>query len=131
MPLVVQPPIKLYMHTHFMPTVNHYLGRSRLGRVYKKDNARSFQHKLMERFVCKYPDFRPINKGKIYIKVMFRFKDRRRRDNDNYMKCIKDALNGFAYDDDSRIWKEKSVRLEPKRGRRRHKVMIRITQFQP
>ena len=33
-------------------------------------------------------------------------KDRRRRDNDNITKTIKDALNGIAYVDDSQVAEE-------------------------
>ena len=44
-----------------------------------------------------------IMKGPLRVSVVFSFKDKRRRDVDNYLKSTLDCLTGVIYDDDSQI----------------------------
>jgi crossover junction endodeoxyribonuclease RusA len=44
-----------------------------------------------------------IMKGPLRMSVVFSFKDKRRRDVDNYLKSTLDCLTGIIYDDDSQI----------------------------
>jgi Holliday junction resolvase RusA-like endonuclease len=42
-------------------------------------------------------------KGTVTVSVVFSFKDKRRRDTDNYLKSTLDCLTGVLYEDDSCI----------------------------
>ena len=48
---------------------------------------------------------RPILQGEIEITIRLYFRDKRRRDWDNFHKLTMDALNGIVYKDDSQIKK--------------------------
>ena len=43
--------------------------------------------------------------GDCYIEIALFFKDKRRRDIDNYNKLVLDALEGIVYEDDKQIQK--------------------------
>ena len=42
--------------------------------------------------------------GVFHVQAKFYCKDRRRRDLDNLLKCVMDALQPGVYDDDSQVW---------------------------
>jgi len=43
-------------------------------------------------------------KDKLRLRIRFYFKDKRRRDLDNYQKALIDALKGVVFEDDSQIF---------------------------
>jgi crossover junction endodeoxyribonuclease RusA len=48
---------------------------------------------------------RPVFTEELSVKISFYFKDKRRRDIDNYNKILLDALTGIVYSDDKQIIK--------------------------
>lgn len=87
------------------PSLNHYLMRHRFG-VYKTKGAKEFQERVavaihnINKDTAKFP-----MSGELEIDLKFVFKDKRRRDWDNYAKVLCDAMNGIVYVDDSQIKK--------------------------
>jgi Holliday junction resolvase RusA-like endonuclease len=49
-------------------------------------------------FKASYPGFKPLDKVKLTYR--FRWPDNRMRDDDNYQKLMRDALEGFLYTND-------------------------------
>ena len=107
----------------FPPSVNHYYRRvgprtliSREGRAYR-DKVCSVLAALG----------RPLLAGRLAMAVEAYPPDRRRRDLDNLIKALADALqHGGAYQDDSQIDLLAIARREPDRG---GAVIVRLDQF--
>ncbi len=101
------------------PTVNHYWGKS--GKSwYTLKKVRGFKEKLAWTVLSKKENRQIIssiyNKG-VEVDIEVYIHDRRRRDIDNMLKGILDALKGIVYSDDSLVSSVKiSKRLsqEPK-----------------
>lgn len=82
-----------------LPSVNHYKGFSRSGRVYKQKKTLLFEKK--------FKDSLPPNPKKLTGKVKVHFKctfgSKRKRDLDNALKVPQDCLSGIFFDDDEQI----------------------------
>jgi crossover junction endodeoxyribonuclease RusA len=75
--------------------------RSYRGKFILSEEGRQFK-RHMAAHIEKMSGIRLI-KGPVNMSVVFSFKDRRRRDVDNYAKATLDCLTGVLYDDDSQI----------------------------
>ena len=83
--------------------------RGRNGRFYTPKETVAYERAVARACVAaggKCPHYR----GPVELEVVCYFTDRRRRDLDNVLKAVADALNGVAYGDDSQI-----VRAEVRR----------------
>ena len=60
--------------------------------------------------------YRPSPNDLFNVKVCFNFKDRRRRDVDDYFKLLIDALTGLIWSDDSQIIMLTGVKVQPSAG---------------
>ena len=75
--------------------------RGRSGRWYTPQATRSYEAKVG--WMAKAAGIHAPHDGPVGLKVRLWFPDRRRRDADNVVKAIMDALNGLAYSDDSQV----------------------------
>ena len=48
--------------------------------------------------------------GKVSVEIIFQFKDRRKRDIDNHLKTILDAIKGHLFEDDSEIYEIRATK---------------------
>ena len=83
------------------PSVNHYTKASRYGGRYLSKEALAFK-KETHRRIAPFAPQEP-SKNRLVVKVIFGFKDDRRRDLDNYLKVTLDSLQGIVFADDSQI----------------------------
>lgn len=121
----LSPPRALTLELPYPPSVNHYWRRvgprtliSREGRLFR---ARVSSMLALRRI-------RPVS-GALDVRVLIHPPDRRRRDLDNAMKALLDALeHGGAYDDDFQI-----DHLDITRGSvvPEGKVIVYITEVRP
>ena len=81
------------------PSVNHSY-RAYRGRVVLSARAREFKQRVADNLPA---DFNKIT-GKVKLEITFSFKDRRKRDIDNYLKVLLDSLKGLAFEDDDQIY---------------------------
>jgi Holliday junction resolvase RusA-like endonuclease len=84
--------------------------RGRNGRFYTPKETKAYERAVARSFVAAAGGIRPHYCGPVELEVVCYFSDRRRRDLDNVLKAVADALNGVAYGDDSQI-----VRAEVRR----------------
>jgi len=54
----------------------------------------------------------PITRGSVEVRITYFHSDEVKSDMDNISKCIMDALNGVAYDDDKRVRFQDSERYD-------------------
>lgn len=64
------------------------------GKKYKEDLREAIKQQVKEL---------PLWKDKVEVKLWLYFKDKRRRDIDNYNKIILDSMEGLIYEDDKQI----------------------------
>lgn len=83
----------------FPPSINKYY-KSWRGRVVLGAEGRSY--KQVVGGICLEQRCKPL-RGNLYAGIQFFPPDRRRRDLDNFLKCLLDALEGFCYEDDYQI----------------------------
>lgn len=67
--------------------------------------TRQAEQRIQQRLWAAYPRLVPY-RGLLRLVVTFYCSDHRRRDSDNLLKLLKDAINGRAYLDDSQVVKE-------------------------
>ena len=82
------------------PSINHYYGTMRSGQKYIKPAGVAFRKEVAALL------FQRIYKmtGRVKIDIRVHFKDKRKRDIDNVIKSLLDALtHAGAWDDDSQI----------------------------
>jgi len=79
-------------------SVNKYY-RSWQGRVLISKDGREFK-KEIDVYLNNYKKI----KGKIYLKLILHFKDKRKRDVDNYAKVLIDCLKNKLFEDDDQIY---------------------------
>lgn len=81
-------------------SVNHYFG-SKGTRRFITEKGREFKsqfHELLPKDLVKIT-------GNVELCIHFNFKDRRKRDVDNYLKLLLDCLKNVVIDDDDQIYK--------------------------
>lgn len=81
-----------------IPSVNHYFKSDRNGRKWVTKEALEFKERVRDAA----SRFKKIE-GDVYLSFTWYAKKKGRGDLDNKFKCILDALNGIAYDDDKQI----------------------------
>jgi len=107
----------------YPPSVNHYWRRVGARTLISREGRR-FRERVCARLASRTA--RPMS-GRVAVHVTAHPPDRRRRDLDNAMKALLDALaHGGIYEDDGQI-----DRLEIERGERvpGGKVVVRITEM--
>ena len=84
------------------PTINHYYGNRRNGGgKYIKPKGKAFRHNA---YLCWLEAGRPYAEGRIAMRVQAYPPDHRKRDLDNILKAVQDALQAAgAYEDDCQI----------------------------
>ena len=85
------------------PTVNEFMAIFR-GRRIKTVKCREFKKEAQKQLIEQFSDVLLIN-SQIKVKINLYFKDKRKRDVDNYLKAIFDSLTGAVIEDDSLIKK--------------------------
>lgn len=91
--------IDLHLVLPYPPSINSYYGRTRTGQVYIKEKGRDYRKHLVET-INSLETF----SERIQLEVLLFPPDRRRRDLDNILKCLLDALtHSKVYEDDSQI----------------------------
>ena len=83
---------------------------SKSGRVFKAD-------------IAKYLDINKKICGPIKLTLIFHFKDKRRRDVDNYAKVLIDCLKNVLFEDDDKIY---VLHMEKEIGMPENKIFIDI-----
>ena len=86
--------LKIPSNNTYYRNVGHRVLISKNGRQFKKD----FQS------LCIAKGIKQI-KGKVDVDIKFYFKDKRKRDIDNYFKGLLDSMKDFVIEDDSEIIK--------------------------
>lgn len=81
-----------------IPSVNHYLGRTKSGRTYLAEQAKEF--KKLIAIYCR--DFE-LRKDNVSIEFSWFINHNRRSDLDNRLKVLLDSLSGIAYLDDKQV----------------------------
>ena len=85
----------------YPPTINHYYGRTRSGRVFIKAGGKAYRSQV----IALLSNYKGIT-GKVSMSVDIYPPDRRKRDVDNILKALCDALtHAGIYEDDSQIYK--------------------------
>jgi len=93
-----EPPIKWEMTLPYPPTVNHYYGYGK-SKVYTKPDGKAYRAIVVS--MVARTGVRPMS-GPLKIWIDVHFPDHRKRDLDNLLKCLLDALtHGGVYADDS------------------------------
>ncbi len=96
---------------HGKPQGKQRARRGRGGRWYTPRETVRFE-RLVAAACLKAGGKRPGYCGPVELEVVCCFGDRRRRDLDNVLKAVSDAMNGIAYDDDSQIVRATIERVE-------------------
>lgn len=98
----------------YPPTVNHYWGLSRAGRWYIKAAGKRFRDDVVG--IMAEQQIGPIQ-GKLDMQIAVFPPDHRRRDVDNVLKALLDALeHGEAYENDNQIKRLEIEMCEPMDG---------------
>ena len=102
-------------------SVNKYY-RNWQGRVLISKDGRAFKTEL-EPYLNNH---NKIN-GKIYLKLILHFKDKRKRDVDNYAKVLIDCLKNKLFEDDDMIYK---LYMEKYIGYGENKIEIHVNKIE-
>ena len=90
----------------YPPSINHYYGRKRGGNLFVQQAGVVFRMAtaVAARKICPQGMKSPRMTGRIKVRIDLFPPDRRRRDLDNVLKCLLDALMyAGCYEDDSQI----------------------------
>lgn len=95
------------------PSVNHYYGRNKQGKFFIKPEGKKFRQIVAWKSLGRHLD----PEKNIKMTLMYGMPDRRRRDVDNPLKCLFDALtNAKVYTDDSKIFELHIIKkLDPQK----------------
>ena len=91
----------IVLHLPWPPTVNSYYKVTRNGQRYLDKKVRAFREAVLEEVMEQAPHLRLDEK--LFMEVYLFPPDRRKRDLDNYMKGLLDALT------DSELWEDDSL----------------------
>jgi len=104
----------LTLYLPWLPSVNHYYCTARNGRRYIGEPGLRFRRAAW--LAWKQLKTKPLT-GPIWVEVDLYPPDKRRRDIDNGLKCLLDALqHAGAYPDDSQVCRVKVTRRETAKG---------------
>lgn len=94
-------PTALVLFLPWVPTINHYYGPKAGGGKYIKPEGKQFRWDTE----CAFAVAKRIKAtGRLSVRIVANPPDRRRRDLDNLLKCLLDALqHAGCYDDDEQI----------------------------
>ena len=81
------------------PSVNHAYKAYR-GRVVLSKQAREFKQIVSNSLPEDYTKII----GRVKLEVKFMFKDKRKRDIDNYLKVLIDSIKGVLFEDDDQVY---------------------------
>jgi crossover junction endodeoxyribonuclease RusA len=82
------------------PSINHYYRQHR-GRIYVTHKGKAYRRLVYEHLMAQLVRDTP---GRLAVHIVVHQPDRRKRDLDNLLKCLLDALqHGGAFADDSHI----------------------------
>ena len=116
---------------------------TRTGRAYTPTNTKNYEYFLRQWFIREYPNFRPIeNRVKVFIIAYFEvtkstskkkeaemlsgnISPTKKPDIDNIIKIVLDAMNKFAYKDDTQVTK---IEVEKKYAKI-PKIYIKIEEY--
>ena len=113
---------KITLELPYPPSINHYYGRGRSGQVYIKPKGKAYRKCVIWASLevsCRgdWPNFR---KGQPLSMSLIAYPpDKRRRDLDNILKALKDAMqHAHVYKDDCQIreYREPFKFAEPVKG---------------
>lgn len=92
--------IELYLP--FPPTVNNYYVKTSRG-IYISQKGKKFRDQVNAETLAQLGDFDPLP-DKLLVEIIFWPPDKRKRDLDNYLKALLDALtHASLWEDDSQI----------------------------
>ena len=98
----------------YPPSINHYYSRNRNGSVRVSKEGVSFRHEVWLR--CRQARVRALA-GPVSVSIEVFPPDARRRDLDNTLKSLLDALqHGGVYEDDSQVARLEITRYEKRKG---------------
>lgn len=93
---------EIVLHLPWPPTVNSYYKVTRNGQRYLDKKVRIFREAVLKALMEQCPELRLTDP--LFMEVYLFPPDRRKRDLDNYMKGLLDALtDGELWDDDSLV----------------------------
>lgn len=113
---------KISLTLPYPPSANRYWRKTRTGRVYVSDEAKTFKQEVG---YCAGGQSGGPMMGDIRL-VIDIYRPRKSGDLSNRIKILEDALNGLAYHDDSQVTEIVARRFDDKQNPR---VEIEITQI--
>lgn len=84
---------------------------NRGGRFFLSKRFKDFECEIGRQAIAQLPKGFKVLEGQVSVRIVFMFKDRRRRDLLNLPKSFCDALNGIVWQDDSQIYYAKLGKL--------------------
>jgi len=106
--------VGMTLNLPYPPSINHYYIRARQGRIYI--GKAGLEYRGAVGFALDLLDEKTLT-GLISLNIVLHPPDKRKRDIDNVLKALLDALqHGGAFVDDSQIWMLTIVKAEPSKG---------------
>jgi crossover junction endodeoxyribonuclease RusA len=103
------------------PSVNTYW-RKWQNRMVISKNGREFKKQMTAILKNDFSEEKPLD-GSLVLNLGLFFKDKRRRDIDNYCKGILDSMTGIVFEDDSQI---EELGIKKHTGCGEDKVVVRV-----
>jgi len=104
-------------------SVNHAYGTNKYGRRYLVEAGKRFKQDFAWLFKVKVGRIKLDKASKFSVGIKFYFKDKRRRDVDDYGKNLIDSLTGIVWEDDCQIY---HLELLKEQGCSEDKIEIEI-----
>lgn len=109
--------IEFTLEAVYPPSVNHYYGSTKNGRRYLPAKVHEFRALVFAAYRTAYPSATPLV-GTVHLHLTLRPPDKRKRDIDNPLKALLDALTmARVWDDDSQIKGLSIEMLAPIKGK--------------
>jgi len=109
------------------PTVNKYW-RHAGAKVLLSEQGRAYKKVVRLRVLA--AGVRPIREGAVSLRVRFYPKDNRRRDLDNLLKALLDALSPGVYTDDAQVKEIHAVMMKPRKDLKRPVCAVEVASYQ-